>query len=506
VEGKSIIIIGAGIAGLSAGCYGQMNNYPTRIFEMHNLPGGLCTSWKRQGYTIDGCLHWLVGSSPGSDFYRFWEELGAIQGKHIINHEEYARFEDNQGKIFILYTNIDRLEKHLLELAPEDEKVIKELTKGIRDCTRIELPIEKAPELFGSIDGLKMLLKMFPFIAVLNKWRKISIQDFSARFSNPLLREAFPLIGLPWLPEFTMLSLLMTLAWLHKESAGYPLGGSLAFSRSIEQRYLGLGGDLHYNLRVVKILVENNHAVGIRLVDGSEYRADYIVSAADGHTTIFNLLDGKYVDEKIRDYYDNLPVFPPLIHVALGVNCSFEEMPHTVSGLSFPLDKPVVIAGKEWQRLGVHIYNFDPTFAEAGKTVLKVILTSDYNYWQSLREDPERYRAEKEKISDQVVSLLDKRFPGMAAQVEMRDVATPVTFQRYTGNWQGTFEGWMVTPETWNLRMKKTLSGLDNFYMVGQWVEPGGGLPPAAYSGRNLIQILCKGDRRKFITTVPKAV
>jgi len=54
------------------------------------------------------------------------------------------------------------------------------------------------------------------------------------------------------------------------------------------------------------------------------------------------------------------------------------------------------------------------------------------------------------------------------------------------------------------LRMSKTLPGLNNFYMVGQWVEPGGGLPPAAYSGRNLIQILCKRDRRKFITTVPK--
>lgn len=504
MEGKSIIIIGAGIAGLSAGCYGQMNGYHTHIFEMSNTPGGLCTSWQRQGYTIDGCLHWLVGSSPGSDFYRFWEELGAIQGKHIINHEEYTRFEGSQGKIFILYANIDRLEKHLLEIAPEDEKVIKELTKGIRDCTRLELPIEKAPELFGSIDGLKMLLKMFPFIAVLNKWRKISIQNFSARFSNPLLREAFPLIGLPWLPEFSMLSLLMTLAWLHKESAGYPLGGSLAFSRSIEQRYLGLGGDLHYDSRVVKILVENNRAVGIRLLDGSEYRADYIVSAADGHTTIFNLLDGRYVDEKIRDYYDNLPIFPPLIHVALGVNCSFEEIPHTVSGLSFPLDKPVVIAGKEWQRLGVHIYNFDPTFAEAGKTVLKVMLTSDYTYWKSLQENPELYKAEKERIADQIITLLDKRFPGLATQVEMRDVATPVTFQRYTGNWQGTFEGWMVTPETWTLRMKKTLSGLDNFYMVGQWVEPGGGLPPAAYSGRNLIQILCKQDRRKFITTVPK--
>ena len=72
MEEKSIIIAGAGIAGLSAGCYGQMNGYRTQIFESHDKPGGLCTSWKRQGYTIDGCLHWLVGSSPGSAFHRIW--------------------------------------------------------------------------------------------------------------------------------------------------------------------------------------------------------------------------------------------------------------------------------------------------------------------------------------------------------------------------------------------------------------------------------------------------
>ncbi len=78
---KSIIIAGAGIAGLSAGCYGQMNGFRTQIFERHDKPGGLCTSWKRQGYTVDGCLNWLVGSRPGDNFHRSWEELGAVQGR-----------------------------------------------------------------------------------------------------------------------------------------------------------------------------------------------------------------------------------------------------------------------------------------------------------------------------------------------------------------------------------------------------------------------------------------
>ena len=57
----TIIIIGAGIAGLAAGCYAQMNGYKTQIFEMHDRPGGLCTAWQRQGFVFDGCIHYLFG-------------------------------------------------------------------------------------------------------------------------------------------------------------------------------------------------------------------------------------------------------------------------------------------------------------------------------------------------------------------------------------------------------------------------------------------------------------
>lgn len=133
---RSIIIIGAGIAGLSAGCYGQMNDYRTRIFEMHTKPGGLCTSWLRQKYTIDGCLHWLVGSRSGTNFYRIWEELGAVQGRRMIDHEEFMRVEGADGKVFVFYTDIDRLEQHMKELAPEDGNEIEKFIKGLRTCTR----------------------------------------------------------------------------------------------------------------------------------------------------------------------------------------------------------------------------------------------------------------------------------------------------------------------------------------------------------------------------------
>lgn len=479
-----------------------MNGYRTRIFEMHTLPGGLCTSWKRKGYTIDGCMHWLLGANLGTDFYRIWEELGAVQGRPIVSQEEYIRFEGKNGKVFSVYTNIDRLEKHMKELAPEDDKIIEELLKDVRKCTRIEIPVEKARELYSPLDGLKMMLKLFPFLRIMRKWGKISTLDLAKRFKNPLLRQA--LLTYAELPDYPTLVLLMALAWHHQKYVGYAVGGSLEFARAIECRYLSLGGEIHYRSRVAKILVENDKAVGIRLADGTEHRGDIVISAADGHATIFDMLEGKYINNKIQGYYNNFPLFPPLIQIALGVTRSFDEIPSLVSGINYPLKEPVTIAGQEFKRLGVHIYNYDHSAAPAGKTVLKVLLNTDYEYWNKLKQDPKHYKVEKQQIADQVIALLGQRFPGLADQVEMQDVATPMTWERYTGNWKASHEGWLMTTKNLNMRLSKTLPGLKNFYMAGQWVEPGGSLPYVAVSGRNVTQIICKQDKRKFATTTPK--
>lgn len=491
---KSIVIIGAGIAGLAAGCYGRMNGYRTKIFEMHALPGGLCTAWKREGYTIDLCIHWLIGSRPGSSFYRVWEELGVVQGREFVDADEFMRYEDKDGRTFILYCNVDRLERHMLELAPEDAEAIRELTAGIRACFGLGMPLD----LQGVWNRLRFLLTTMPRYLRLGRWQRQSTAEFMAKFKSPLIRKG---VLAAWPPVFPTTFLLMTFAWLHERNAGYPLGGSLEFARAIERRYRDLGGEISYNSRVTKILVEDGRAVGVRLADGSEHRADHVISAADGHATIFELLEGKYLDEKIRSYYEKLPLFPALVFIGLGVNRSFPEIPPLVSGLVLELPQPVRLGDREHDSLAVRIHNADPTLAPPGKTVLTVMFPSDLAYWEELGKDQAEYNAQKERIADMVIELLDRRFPGLATQVEMRDVATPATFVHYTGNWRGSFEGWMVTPKTWNIRMSKTLPGLENFYMAGQWVEPGGGLPPAAASGRRVIKMICKRDGKRFHTT-----
>ena len=498
---KSIIIVGAGVAGLTTGIYGQMNGYKTQIFEMHSKPGGLCTAWKRNGYTVDGCLHWLVGSSPDSDYYHMWQEVGAFENKDVINMDRFFRVEGADGKVLDVFTDADKLEKQMKEIAPEDAPFIEEFTKAIRHFSTLDMPVEKAVELYSPLDNMKMLSKVGPFMGDFQKWGKINMKDLASRFKNQFLKEAWQMV---WPSDFSPLFLLMTLAWMHNKNAGYVLGGSMAVARSMEKRYLSLGGEIHYKAKVDKILVENNHAVGIKLADGKEYKGNYIISAADGHATIFEMLEGKYVDDTIRGYYQKLPIFQPLVYIGLGVNRSFEDLPKTISALIFPLDDSITIGGKEHKRLGMHIYNFDPNFAPSGKTVMTTMFETNFDYWDTLRQDLPKYNAEKERIVDAVISALDKRFPGLAAQVEMKDISTPVTFKRYTGNWQGSYEGWLMTPENMTLRMKKTLPGLDDFYMVGQWVSPGGGLPSGLMTGNHVIQILCKHDKRKFITTAGK--
>jgi phytoene dehydrogenase-like protein len=67
-------IIGAGVAGLSAGCYLQMSGFETEIFERHDTFGGLCTGWQRGGYTFESGLQWLLGSGSSNPFYQLWSE------------------------------------------------------------------------------------------------------------------------------------------------------------------------------------------------------------------------------------------------------------------------------------------------------------------------------------------------------------------------------------------------------------------------------------------------
>lgn len=499
---KSIIIIGAGIAGLAAGCYAQMNGYHSQIFELHDLPGGLCTAWERKDYIFDGCIHYLFGSGAGQPFHQMWQELGAVQGRTMINHEELMRVVDTDGRTFIAYCDPDRLQQHMLELSPADAALIGQLADGVRlfTCFDMSLMRQKPKSLMTPADGMQLGRTMLPFVGALARWALVSAGEFGARFKDPLLRRAMPVV-FGW-PEIPMMGALSVLAYMHTGNAAFPAGGSLAFARAIEQRYLQLGGQIHYKAQVEKVLVENDRAVGVKLYDDSEHRADIVISAADGYKTVFNLLDGNYVDRRVRKLYRGRMPIHSQMQVSLGVQRDLSLEPHWVTYL---LAEPLEIAGEQRWEIGVKNYSFDPSLAAPGKSVMESMIRSDYSYWQRIY-GRKLYDTEQLQVADQVIGFLDRVYPDLRQDVDVCDVATPLSYERYTGNWLGSTCGWLLTKDTMRMMivgMSNTLPKLRNFYLCGQWVEPGGTVPMAAISGRNVVQLLCHADGKPFLTSTP---
>ena len=497
---KKIIIIGAGIAGLAAGCYAQMNGYHSEIFELHDLPGGLCMAWERKGYTFDGCIHYLFGSDAGQPFNEVWRELGALDGRPCVDHEELMRVVDTEGRTFCAYADPDRLAAHMKALSPADADLIDSFVDGIRRFRTFDMAcLQSRPRSLMSAQELLGLGRaVLPFAGPMARWGRLTAADFGARFQDPLLRRSMPII-FGW-PDIPIMVGMFLLAYMGTGNAGFPLDGSLAFARAVERRYLDLGGTIHYKSQVEKILVENDSAVGVRLYNDEVHRADVVVSAADGRGTIFHMLDGAYVDDGLRKLYDGRYRQHAQVQVSLGVNRDLSAEPHWATYL---LPEPLLIAGEERTEIGIKHYCFDPGLAPAGKSSVIAMLESSYDYWQRIY-GRRLYDMEQLQVADSVIDFLESRYPGIRGQVEVKDVATPLSYERYTGNWHGATTGWLLTDRTMLMLvqgMDKTLPGLENFYMAGHWVEPGGSVPVVAMSGRNVIQLICAADRRPFVTT-----
>ena len=496
----TINIIGAGISGLSTGCYLQQAGFQTKIFEKHHLPGGLCTSWQRGEYTFDGCAHWILGSDRGSAFYKIWSELLDMESIPFHNHEERLAVElkYNQNKygdkVFHLYTDLDRLQAYMLDLAPEDEKAIADFIFPMRVMQQFDLPpiMDDLPWWQAMKRGIGMRHYWYFFYWFLRLQGQTNM-TYARKFKNAFLRESFELLydG----EEVGLIVLMMPLSVFDLKSAGYPIGGSLKFAERMEQRYIALGGEMHYRTPVHTILTDDGIATGVVVRHQVTHLSDITISAADWHYTVFEALEGKYADAKAIAHRDlkGLEIFYSVVQFSFGIAQDLSHLPHFSR---FPLETPLISPdGTSYERMEVHIYNYDQTLAPKGKTAVMVsFYTKNRDYWIDLRRtDRKNYRATKEAFLQQILPLLDQRLGGIYDSVEVTDVATPASFHRYTGSWKGSTQGWLPGP---NVLARSpvgfTLPGLKNFYYSSHWNQPGGGLPVAVKTGRDIAMLIAK--------------
>ena len=492
----SMIIIGGGIAGLATGCYARRNGYETLLLEQHDHPGGVCASWRRGDYVFDYCLHHLAGTDPTSPLHAVWQALGALDETPIHNDESLVRIEGPDGQALELYRDLDRLQAHLEALAPRDRAAIRRYVGAARRLAGVDI-------FSMGLAGPRGMLRLATRLPTIIRSGGTPLERLAEQFTDPFVRRALPHaqyditgLGMPMLPN------VMFLGGLQRGDLGWPHGGSGAMAQRIAERYRALGGEIEYGAPVREILVEGDRARGVRMEDGTEYRADIVVSAADGYTTVYKMLAGRYTSPMIDDYY-RFETYPQEqafgLTIYLGVDMDLSQEPRHLTLL---YDEPLEIRGKGRDSLYVETMAHNTGLAAPGKTVVKAITSGAYAPWRELRDnDQDGYRAAKADVAQAVAQRLDQRWPGLAARVERHDVVTPVTVERYTGSFHG-FQPWSAPRGGMRVMMQgltRTLPGLEGFYHVGQWADAMIGLSNAALSGRSLVRRLCRQDKSTFV-------
>ncbi len=502
-----VVIVGGGIAGLAAGCYARMNGYGVKIFEMNSIPGGLCTSWQRKNYLFDGCVETLTGVNPNTRWNQMWRELGVTQGRTFVKHDELLRINGPDGKTLTITSNLDSFEAQLLELAPDDAAVIREFTGAVRGLAKLDPPLDT-----DSSGLLGDPLEVRRWNSWMNKYKGLTLEGFAHRFKDPFLRKAFPQMGPAGAP---LSSVLVYLAQHVRGNLGSPMGGSTEFAEAMAKRFCDLGGEISYQSRVERIVVDastNGHrdrASGVTVLHGkmasgmARYHADWVVSAADHHQTLYRLLEGKYLNDGVANRFEQMPVSAPEMQISFGLKSDLSAEPFWQVDL---FSQSMYFAGHEQNTLSYYNYSFDPASAPKGHSVLIARIPSDYHFWINLADSPTRYEAEKMTAGESVVSHLESCYPGFAEQIETFDITTPLTYERYTRAYHGTHNGFALTPKTSDFissGLSPEIPGLEGCYQIGMWLHPNGGMFPAARSGREIIKKLCKLDGRRFVTSEP---
>jgi phytoene dehydrogenase-like protein len=491
---KKIVIIGGGVAGLSAGIYARLNGYDSEIIEMHSVTGGQCTAWDRKGFRFDYCLHWLVGTRKGP-FNDIWKETNVLNDNvEIIDHEIQSSIHYDNGGEFILYTDLDKWEEYLCSIAPEDKGKIKKMCGDMKKSAFLQ-PYSDPPGLRKFRNTISSMLSMLPIVVLFIKYGRKNCNEYFKKigFTNASLN--YYLNTLYGSRDFSALAFIMMFAWFNQKNAGYLKGGSRPLAERMTSRYKALGGKLTTNGRVTKILVENNIARGVRLSDGTEINSDFVISAADGHSTIFEMLEGKYLSRKISEAYETWELFTPFVQVSFGINKIIKSKTPVESWIlkDQTIGKTGIVNG-----YSIMNYSFDPTMAPEGKSVIVMRFDSPWTLWEDM--DKQEYKAEKERIESDSKAILEKHYPGISTFIEVCDVATPLTDVNFTGVWKGSYEGFMPSSKNLMNNISPVIPQLKKFYMAGQWLFPGGGLPPAGQSGKWAVQYICRDDGRKFIS------
>lgn len=482
---KKIIIIGAGVSGLSAGIYARRNGFDCEIYEKNHNAGGECVTWKRKGYTIDNCVHWMTGTSPKKEIYRTWEEVGVLGAdKEVIQNESFLRIE-YAGQKLDLWHDVERLRADMLAISPEDKPAIEEFIRYVYLYQTVEFPADMPFSDYSLKRKFKSIMQMKAVGAVHAKLQTVSLQQYASKFKHPLLQRAVT----AYIPRnYNVSSWFYILGTFTGGNGALPRGGSAAISGRMLETYLNEGGKIFYNKEAVGMSEEKKTVKSIKFADGTEAGGDFVVFACDVSVVFNKILGHSHIDDYFRHrffYQIKHPIYTSM-NIYLGVD---KEQAAFLPDTSWYEGSGFEVCGKVINQFILKSYASEPSFAPEGKTLLQALIVqygSDFKSWRSMYENSrETYKAAKQRIAESVVKSLREHYPQLSGDIDIIETVTPMSFYRWCGAYRGAYMSFVLTPfVARNVSHKGNIKGLKNAFLAGQWLQSPGGLPNALVTGK----------------------
>jgi len=475
-----VIIIGAGVGGLFSAYQLTKDGKKVLLIDKQSVPGGVATTFTRKGFTFESSIHCVDAMGTDGEVRQYLREYGLDARVEFIPIKNFGRliYPDHD---FIVHSGRDAFLESLRKAFPLEQKNLKRL---FIHFDKFFLHFSRYRD---SAVPTWLELLLMPFLCPLvMKASCMTADEFMRGYLRDtklqaMLSDIWRYIGLP--PKrVSAFYFLMLLGGYYYQPTAHIKGGFMKLFEVMVEEIRMAGSEVLLNTEVTAIIMRHGVAESVQTATGDVFSASAVISNVNPITTLTGLID----DAGIRKAYSlklaQLEKSPSAVQVYLGLSKHPRDLGMVSHRYSINTSYEHEESFKrcydgDYETCCIELTShsqLDPTLAPSGKGSLVIMTYDVYEHWAGLERND--YLKKKEEVAQILIRRVEKYLPGLTAAIELKEVATPLTMQRYSGSPEGSLYGFAQTVSQAGLHRLKQKTAVQGLYLVGGWTFPGGGV------------------------------